>query len=218
MEEDEEDKDEEEERKKSKKKWRRKRKTKSRRRKKKRRKTKKKRRRKRGMRKARKRRRRKKKRRRRKRKTKRRRRNTKKKRKKKKRRRKTKKKRRRRKTKKKRRSLINVSNMCIYGTSRVRPAGRQAVLCGKKNERWTLRAMFNTKLVSYLACLQAPLTDHFYTTFSDLDLSWGSQSQRKAKPVGFIFSHTFQLIWMKSDIVSKQFKLTSATKGFSQIC
>ena len=29
----------------------------------------------------------------------------------------------------------------------------------------------------------------FCTTFRDLDFAWVSQGQRKAKPVGFIFSH-----------------------------
>ena len=34
-------------------------------------------------------------------------------------------------------------------------------------------------------------------TFSDLDLYWGSNCQWKAKSVGLIFSHSFQLIRMK---------------------
>ena len=38
-------------------------------------------------------------------------------------------------------------------------------------------------------------------TFADLDVTWGSQGQRKAKPISFIFSHTFQLIRMKFDKV-----------------
>ena len=48
---------------------------------------------------------------------------------------------------------------------------------------------------------------HFYTTLTDFDLAWGSQGRRKAKYFGLIFSHTFQLIRMKFDIVLKQFKL-----------
>ena len=47
----------------------------------------------------------------------------------------------------------------------------------------------------------------FYNTFSDLDLGWGSQSQWKAVPFDVIFSHTFQLIKMKLDVVLKQFKM-----------
>ena len=42
-----------------------------------------------------------------------------------------------------------------------------------------------------------------YTTLSDLDVCWGSQGQRKAKPLCFIFL----LIRIKSDVVLKQFKL-----------
>ena len=34
-----------------------------------------------------------------------------------------------------------------------------------------------------------------------------SQDQHKVKPVGFIFSHTFQLIRMNFDLVLKKFKL-----------
>ena len=45
----------------------------------------------------------------------------------------------------------------------------------------------------------------FYTTFSDPHLALGSQGQRKARPLGPIFSHTFSLIEMKSDVVLKQF-------------
>ena len=47
----------------------------------------------------------------------------------------------------------------------------------------------------------------FCTTFTDLDLARGSQCQRKATPLGFILSHAFQLIKMKSNIVFRQFKL-----------
>ena len=46
----------------------------------------------------------------------------------------------------------------------------------------------------------------YYTTFTDLDLAWGSQGHCVPKPVGFIFSHTFHLIRMKSDVVMKQFE------------
>ena len=50
---------------------------------------------------------------------------------------------------------------------------------------------------------------NFYTVFSDFDLDWRSQSQHKAKPTGFIFSHTFELIRMKLVLVFKQFKLNT---------
>ena len=65
-------------------------------------------------------------------------------------------------------------------------------------------------MFSFLSCLYAPLTSivlTFYTTFTDLDLAWGSQGQCKAKHNGFIFSHTFHLIRMKFIVVMKQFKL-----------
>ena len=46
-----------------------------------------------------------------------------------------------------------------------------------------------------------------YTTFTDLDLAWTSQDQRKEKPTGLVFSHTFQLIRVKFDVVMKLIKL-----------
>ena len=46
----------------------------------------------------------------------------------------------------------------------------------------------------------------FHTTFAYLDFVWGSQGQSKAKPLGFTFSHFFQLIRMKFDMVLQQFK------------
>ena len=42
-------------------------------------------------------------------------------------------------------------------------------------------------------------------TFTVLNLSWGSQSQFKAKPPVFIFSHSFQVIRLKFDLVLKHF-------------
>ena len=43
----------------------------------------------------------------------------------------------------------------------------------------------------------------FYT---DLYYTWGSR-QSKAKPIAFIFLHTFHLIRMKFDVLMKQYKL-----------
>ena len=57
--------------------------------------------------------------------------------------------------------------------------------------------LFN-QILSYLPCLYAP----FYTAFTDLGM--GSQGQRKAKPLGFIFLYIFQLMMMKSDVALKQ--------------
>ena len=45
---------------------------------------------------------------------------------------------------------------------------------------------------------------HLYL-FTDLDLGERSQGKQKAKPLGFIFSRTFQLIRMKFDVVLKDF-------------
>ena len=36
---------------------------------------------------------------------------------------------------------------------------------------------------------------------------WGSQGHCRTKLLGFIFSHTFELIWMKFNVAFKQFKL-----------
>ena len=49
----------------------------------------------------------------------------------------------------------------------------------------------------------------FYATFTDLDLSLGSQDQRETKLVGFISSNTFYLNKIKFDVVMKQFKLNT---------
>ena len=48
---------------------------------------------------------------------------------------------------------------------------------------------------------------HYYAALSGCGLSWESIGQYKAKPMGFIFSLTFQLIRMELDSVMKQFKL-----------
>ena len=57
----------------------------------------------------------------------------------------------------------------------------------------------------------------FYITFTDLDFGLGSQGQGKAKSIGFIFLHTFQLILMKFDTVFKQFKLNILMLLFGEI-
>ena len=66
--------------------------------------------------------------------------------------------------------------------------------------------LFN-QILSHLPCLQAPLTSTIFVTFSGLDLGLGSQGQGKAKPVGFLFSHTFQVNGVKFDVMVNQFKL-----------
>ena len=46
-----------------------------------------------------------------------------------------------------------------------------------------------------------------YTTCTDFYLALESQGQCKAKPIGFIFLHTFHLTRMKFDVVMKQCRL-----------
>ena len=54
----------------------------------------------------------------------------------------------------------------------------------------------------------------FCTTFTDLDLGWLSQGQRKAKPLSFIFTHIFQLIRMKFDVVLTQFQVLKKSRSY----
>ena len=84
-------------------------------------------------------------------------------------------------------------------------AGRPSTLRGKNFS-------IGRKLFNHFFFLPAMLIDtinsyQFFSTFTDLDLAWGSQAQRKAKPISFILSHTFHLIRMKFDVMMKQFKL-----------
>ena len=53
-------------------------------------------------------------------------------------------------------------------------------------------------------------------TLPDLDLAWGSQGQCQAKPLGFVFSHIFHLIWMKFDVMMKQLKLNTLRLLFNK--
>ena len=48
--------------------------------------------------------------------------------------------------------------------------------------------------------------NHFIPLSLTLIFTGESQGQHKAKPIGFIFSQTFQLIRMKFNVVLKQFK------------
>ena len=56
-----------------------------------------------------------------------------------------------------------------------------------------------------------------YTTFTEIDPAWGSQGKRTSRPLDFIFSHNFQLIRMKFNMVSKQFKLINLVQLLSEI-
>ena len=87
-----------------------------------------------------------------------------------------------------------------------RSGWQASCLVWQKLQRWILH--INCTIKSCHTCLAYRL--HWLLPLStDLDLAWGSQGQCKAKPIGFIFSHTFQLIKMKFDVVMKQFKQTS---------
>ena len=105
--------------------------------------------------------------------------------------------------------LIYMSNIWIDVVSRVRPSiqpdGCPSYMAKHLMLDITYK-LFN-QVLSCLPCLQAPLTSTIYCHFSVLDLSWASQGQRKAKPLGFIFFYTFQFIRMKFDVDMKQFKL-----------
>ena len=89
-----------------------------------------------------------------------------------------------------------MSNIWIIVVRCVNPAWQLSGMA----KIWTLDVTYILfdRFLSYLP---------FYGTFTDLDL--GSHGQQKAKPFGFIFLHTFQLISMKFDMVLKQFKLNS---------
>ena len=60
------------------------------------------------------------------------------------------------------------------------------------------RFLFQTRHARHHWLLSIPIT------FTDLDFARTSQGQRKAKPLGFIFSHTFELIRIDFDVVVKQ--------------
>ena len=69
-------------------------------------------------------------------------------------------------------------------------------------------------ILLYLLCSRHHWLLSFYTTFSGLCLSRVSNGQQKKpkqtnkkKHVGFIFSHSFQVNWIKWSVVMKQFKL-----------
>ena len=71
--------------------------------------------------------------------------------------------------------------------------------------------------VSFSPCLFAQLTSAILYHFIDLDHAGGLQSQHKVKPLGFIFSHTFQMIRIKFDKVLKQFQLSILILHLSEI-
>ena len=82
----------------------------------------------------------------------------------------------------------------------------------------TLQPNCSTKFICTCHAYRHHWLPPFHTTFTDLDLTWGSQSQCEAKAIGFIFSHTFYLIEIKFDVMMKQSKLNILTLLFSKIC
>ena len=75
-------------------------------------------------------------------------------------------------------------------------------LVWQKLKCWTFCSDFSA--VSFIPVILIGTTDFlpFQTTYSDLDLGRVSQGWCKAKPVGFIFSRTFQAMKMKFEMVS----------------
>ena len=90
---------------------------------------------------------------------------------------------------------------CSAGT------GHPSVLCGKNLNVGHYLQNVQPKFYIAAMLLGTIWLLPFCTTFTDLDIAWGSQGQHKAKPAGFIFSQTFPLIRMKFDMMMKQFKL-----------
>ena len=82
----------------------------------------------------------------------------------------------------------------------VHMASSVAVLCGKSFNTGRYVQIILTNFQTCHAYRHRYLLP-LYTTFSDLDLGWRSRDQPKTKPVGFIFSHTFQLIRLKFDVL-----------------
>ena len=91
--------------------------------------------------------------------------------------------------------LLRTNNMWIYVMSRVRPAGRPAVMRGKQfhvgHYTQTVRCLHTCHAYGY-HCLPP-----FHITFTDLDFARGSQGQRKSKPLAFVCSDIFLLISMQ---------------------
>ena len=84
---------------------------------------------------------------------------------------------------------IQMSNIGIYINSRVHPSVRPGVRpsCVAKTSTLDTIPTLRDETLVYPPCLQAPLTSAIVYNFHLLCL-W-PQGQRKAKPLGFIFSH-----------------------------
>ena len=101
--------------------------------------------------------------------------------------------------------FIHMSITWIYVMSYLWPSVH---LAWHKLLHWTLYANRWTIFFHICCCYIHHWLLPFYTTFTDLELAWGSQGLRKARPVDFIFLHTFHLIRMKCNVVMKVFSWT----------
>ena len=96
--------------------------------------------------------------------------------------------------------------------SRVRPADHPS--CVPK----TLTLDFVRILFNHFFFILIDTIDFYYFTLPSLTLTLpGVKGQRKAKPMGFTFSHIFQLIIMKFDLVLKHSMLNILIVFFSEI-
>ena len=91
--------------------------------------------------------------------------------------------------------LIHVKNIPIYVISRVLP--------GRNFKAGDCSQHFQPNLV-ITAVLIGTVDIYHSKIFSDFYLGLGSQGQRKTKPVGLIFTRTFQLTRMKFDMVLRK--------------
>ena len=108
--------------------------------------------------------------------------------------------------------LFHISIISVYGMSGVQPT--DWLSCMAKTLMLDILCKLNKQIFSYLPCLQAPLTSTILYHFQ-WPCDWRSQGQHKAKPLGFIFSCTFQLIGMKFDIV--EFKVNIQIVFLSEV-
>ena len=94
---------------------------------------------------------------------------------------------------------------------------RLAVLFSKTFNIVHILTKFSTKFFHTCHTYRHHWVLSFCTIVTYLNLGWRSQGQRKARSPGFFFSHTFQLIRMKVDMVLKHFKLNSLILFLSDI-
>ena len=82
-----------------------------------------------------------------------------------------------------------------------KPASQPSILCGKTFNVEHCTQTFQPYFFHICHAYGQHWLLSLYTTFTDLDLAWMLQGRCWAKPPGFIFLHTFQLLSMKFNIV-----------------